>query len=294
MNQITTLIFSGRLSAVINIVLAAVLGYSIMQLSLSFNTILSIEIMQILGQKSHPRQNIKKPLFSKPAVDISTLLVSQLFGNSHFDLQNSTQNKKNHPETKLNLKLHGIYYSSNPHTSFALIAPNNGKGEVFSIGESLRSGAVLHEIYPKKVILLRNGRYETLRLVGTASINNKTKKQIVKGGQKARRDNPTKLLGNYQRQLQTNPSRLMKLVKISPVTKGNRFIGYRLKPGKDTTLLSQFDLQSGDILTGVNGVKLNSPLKGLGVIQQLATANQIDLEVLREESIVSLSFAVER
>lgn len=293
MNQITTLILSRVLRAVINIVLAAVLGYSIMQLSLSFNAISSID-MQSLGQKIHPRQYIQKPLFSKPTVDISTLLVSHLFGNSHFALQIATQNKKNHPETKLNLKLHGIYYSSNSHTSFALIAPSNGKGETFSIGESLPSGAVLHEIYPKKVILLRNGRYETLRLVGSVSINNKTKEQSVKSGQKARQDNPTKLLGNYQRQLQTNPSRLMKLVKISPVTKGNRFIGYRLKPGKDKTLLSQFDLQSGDILTGVNGVKLNSPLKGLGVIQQLATANQIDLEVLREENIVSLSFAVER
>ncbi len=293
MNQVTTLILSRVLRAVINIVLAAVLGYSIMQLSLSFNTISSIE-MQIFGQQIHPRQYVQKAQFSKPAVDISTLLVSHLFGNSHFALQIATQNKKNHPETKLNLKLHGIYYSTNPHTSRAMIAPNNGKGKAFSIGESLPSGAVLHEIYPKKVILLRNGRYETLRLVGTVSINNKTKKQSVKGGQKARRDNSTKLLGDYQRQLQTNPSRLMKLVKISPVTKGNRFIGYRLKSGKDKTLLSQFDLQSGDILTGVNGVKLNSPLKGLGVIQQLATANQIDLEVLRSGRIVSLSFAIEK
>jgi general secretion pathway protein C len=294
MNQTTTLILSGRLSYVINIVLAAIFGYSIMQLSFSFNTISSTINMQFLGQKIHLHKNVKNPLFSKPAVDISTLLVSNLFGNSHFDLQIATQNKKNHPKTKLNLKLHGIYYSSNSHTSRAMITPSNGKGEAFSIGESLPSGALLHEIYPKKVILLRNGRYETLRLVGTVSINNKTKEQFVNRGQKARRDNPTKLLGDYQRQLQTNPSRLMKLVQIYPVTKGNRFIGYRLKPGKDTTLLSQFDLQSGDILTGVNGVKLNSPLKGLGVIQQLATAEQIDLEVLRSGRIVSLSFAVEK
>jgi general secretion pathway protein C len=83
-------------------------------------------------------------------------------------------------------------------------------------------------------------------------------------------------------------------MRISAVKRGGRFIGYRIKPGKDATLLSRFNLQSGDILTAVNGVKLDSPLKGLGLIQQLATANQVDLEVLRNGRVVSLSFFIEK
>jgi general secretion pathway protein C len=273
------IIFSARWS--INIALAAVFGYSAMQLILLIGTA-PLEV-----DKQHTRARQLVAQVSTPALNISPIVQAYLFGKPK--PVGTPIAYQMPPETKLNLKLHGVYYSSDPMKSYAMIAAANGKSTSYRVGESLLSGAVLHKIEPRQVILLRNGRYETLHIMG--------------GDRAVKNDIPTiahndirpeKLLGNYQRQLQTNPNSLMKLMRISAVKRGGRFIGYRIKPGKDATLLSRFNLQSGDILTAVNGVKLDSPLKGLGLIQQLATANQVDLEVLRNGRVVSLSFFIEK
>jgi len=287
------LTLSKLLSIIINIMLAAILGYSTIQLFFLFYTVPLNT--QIKGKIFHSRIQSE---FSPPTINTSTLLSALLFGKPKINHSQMTGQKKTLPETKLNLKLQGIYYSSNSPISRAMIAAKNGKSAAYHIGESLPNGVILHEIYPKKVILLRNGQYETLRFLKNKKSNKSQflskRNKKMRRGKRQSNERPEKLLGNYQRQLQTNPNALIKLIRISPVNQGNRFLGYRLKPGRNAAILSQFNLQTGDILTSVNGVKLDSPLKGLGVIQQLATANQIDLEVLRNGSITSLSFAVEK
>ncbi|MEN8218115.1 MAG: type II secretion system protein GspC [Pseudomonadota bacterium] len=271
-------IFSARWS--INIALAAVFGFCAMQLILLIGT----APLEVDNQHTRARQLVAQ--VSTPALNISPIVQAYLFGKPKpigtpiaYHLP---------PETQLNLKLHGIYYSSDPMMSYAMIAAANGKSSSYRVGESLLSGAVLHKIEPRQVILFRNGRYETLYIMG--------------GDRAVKDDIPTiahndiraeKLLGNYQRQLRTNPKGLMNLMRFYAVKRGGRFVGYRIKPGKDARLLSRFSLRSGDILTAVNGVNLDSPLKGLGLVQQLATANQVDLEVLRNGQVVSLSFFVE-
>ncbi|HDN27461.1 MAG TPA: type II secretion system protein GspC [Thioploca sp.] len=288
MSKLIAFIFSARWSAVINIALAAVLGYHTVQLLL----LIGAASLEVRVQPNRPQPVVNQPRFSTPTLNISTLLEAQLFGRTHtVTMQTETLRANTLPETKLNFKLQGIYYSSNPQSSFAMIATANAKTASYRINDALPSGAVLHNIYAKQVILRRNGRYETLRLIGVKDIAAKNRPKTAQVNDKIR---PEKLLGNYQRQLKTNPQSLMKLMRISPVKRDGRLLGYRLKPRKDATILSRFNLQSGDILTTLNGVKLDSPLKGLSVVQQLATANQINLEVLRHGRVVSLSFAVEK
>lgn len=293
MNKLIAFIFSARWNAIINIALATVLGHSTVQFILLVSTVPSTISLYQHNSTHSTIDQTQLPTLTR--LNISTLLEAHLFGHSQaFASQTASQVANTLPETKLNLKLHGIYHS--PNTSFAMIATQNGKSKLYRVGESLPSGAKLQKIEPKKVILLRNGQYETLRLIGSqATVANQLQDKYAKTVQGSD-DNakPEKLLGHYQRQLQTNPSSLMKLVRISPTKRNGRLIGYRIRPRKDATLLSQFNLQSGDILTTINGVKLDSPLKSLGIVQQLATANQVDLQVLRNGQVMSFSFTVEK
>jgi len=285
-------IFFARWS--INIALAAVLGYSAVHLVLLIGAV----PFTFDSQYTRSSQLVSQAQISMSALNISPLVNAYLFGKPKAVGAQVAYQIKTPPKTQLNLKLHGIYYSSEPMKSFAMIEAANGKSAFYRVGQSFSSGAVLHKIEPQLVILLRNGRYETLALVGIKkNQKNQSQDRRVKNDTSRIADNdlrPEKLLGHYQRQLQTNPNSLMKLMRIYPVKQGGRFVGYRIKPGKDASLLSRFNLQSGDILTAVNGVKLDSPLKGLGLIQQLATAGQIDLVVLRNGRVVSLSFGVEK
>jgi general secretion pathway protein C len=295
MNRLFTLIFSTRWIVVINLVLAAIIGYHATQFFLWLN--LNSPPSTVDRSKNRSRLAVQQSQLSTiPTLNISALLEANLFGQ--IKSQNATQFARTPPKTKLNLNLHGIYYSSNPKASFAMIATAKTKSELYREAEVLPGGAILHQINPKNLILLRNGRHETLMLVDMhknnsvqLSRNYASNVPYKKYGNNSL--SPEKLLGTYQRQLKTNPNKLMKLIKISPVNQSGHFVGYRIKPGKDATLLSQFDLQAGDILTTINGVKLDSPLRGLGVVQQLATANHINLEVLRNGQVVPLSFNIE-
>ncbi|HHB92978.1 MAG TPA: PDZ domain-containing protein, partial [Thioploca sp.] len=134
----------------------------------------------------------------------------------------------------------------------------------------------------------RNGKYETLRFIGNK--DDKTNRFRNKSA----KSKPEILLAEYQRQLKYNPQQLTQLFKVSAVSRGGKLLGYRIRPNKDASLLSQFDLQSGDILTAVNGIKLNSPLKALSLIQKLAVADKVELEVLRNDQELSLTFKVEK
>ena len=68
------------------------------------------------------------------------------------------------PETKLQLILRGALSSDDPEHARAIIADPRGKEEQYAIGEELPGNAELSEIHPDRVILKRNGRFETLRL----------------------------------------------------------------------------------------------------------------------------------
>ena len=258
----------------INLALAVVLGYSIVQL---------LTPHPPLEKNIQYNHSVVNTPHSTKTLNISSLLNAHLFGNSNVI---GTKMVKIPHETKLNLKLHGIYYSSNPMKSFAMIAADKGKSISYHIDQSLPSGALLYEIYPQKVILLRNGRHETLHLVDKKNVRTSKKNS-------SSMNISANILTHYQRQLQTNPESFMQLVRISPVHRGKKLLGYRLQRGKDASLLSRFNLQSGDILTAVNGVKLDSPLKGLSIVQQLATAKKIDLQILRNGQVVPLSFRLQ-
>ena len=69
----------------------------------------------------------------------------------------------NAPDTQMNLILKGVL-AGGAKIAFAIIAQGQGGAEDFyGIGDQV-SGAILREVHADRVILERNGRFETLRL----------------------------------------------------------------------------------------------------------------------------------
>ncbi len=191
------------------------------------------------------------------------------------------------PETKLNLVLRGVYASDNPQTAGAIISEPNGKQGFYRIEARLPGGAILKEVYADRIVLQRRGRLETLRLPEERIDAAKQGSQPVRtsgsgasrlpGMQTSREPSPRE----FRDIIVKDPQRLSDIVAMTPYSKGGRFIGYRLQPGKNKALFSQFGLQSGDIVTSINGITIDSPTNGLSVLRNLATASQVNIEVLR-------------
>ena len=90
------------------------------------------------------------------------------------------------PDTRLKLSLHGTFSSADAALARAIIADERGNEEMYAVGDILPGNAELSEIQSDKVILLRGGRYEILRLprdtisgdTGTATISAATASRV--------------------------------------------------------------------------------------------------------------------
>ncbi|WP_455366985.1 type II secretion system protein GspC, partial [Kaarinaea lacus] len=183
------------------------------------------------------------------------------------------------PETRLNLKLRGVFASDDLNAARAIIADARGDEDSYSIGSQVPGGAILNEIYPDRVILEHNGRLETLKLpvedtqdagagssstaAGGAGSSSSSPGSRARGSNISRSsvaqasattaDNAA-LLGQYRDALMNDPNSVMGLVNVRPYQRDGQLVGYRIRPGKDRALLRRFGLRSGDVVTAVNGV----------------------------------------
>lgn len=193
------------------------------------------------------------------------------------------------PETRLNLTLRGLYATDQPDRARAIIAAPNGQERTYRVDDELPGGAELSAIYADRVILQRNGRYETLRLPREALEGG----AAADSGQQDGRDSRAgELLSEYRGMLETNPRALIDLVRPVPVNENNEFAGFRLYPGNRPELFQQLGLRPGDLVTRVNGVELDGASKGAEVLQQLRDSQQISLQVRRGNQTLDLAFSV--
>ena len=273
----------------INLVLSAFLGYQLMLTGLQSYKPLNPPMPT--AQPSSTSVSMTTPSSEPASLNLSPLLEARLFGEASQTNNPATRSAETPPDTKLSLKLLGIYHNPDPQQSLAMIGSTDNKSGLYHIGKAISNGVILSEVHPKYVILQRGERYETLRLVG--AVNNPALNQLPASAN-TNKQPPARVLGNLQRQLANNPEALGKLLRVDPANENGKFIGFKLSAGQDPSLMAQFELQAGDILTSVNGIELDSPLKGFSIVQQLSTANQLTLQIMRQGQMRTLSFNIEK
>lgn len=207
------------------------------------------------------------------------------------------------PDTRLNLKLRGILASNDPTLAIAIIADGKGKEDAYALEAKLPGNAVLKEIYADRVILEYRGRLEALRLPkeAIASLDTRSTKHGNGGRLKAssvssvRNAGTSALLRQYREAMINDPQSLMNLVSASPVIEKStgKLKGYKIRPGKDRKLLNKFGLKNGDVVTAVNGVSLDNPVKALEIMRDLSTASSVSLDVERRGQMQSFSFQID-
>lgn len=196
------------------------------------------------------------------------------------------------PETQLNLTLSGVVAAGSVTGGGAIIAAPGGVEAFYTINAQLPGGATLKEVYPDRVVLERNGRLETLRLPKDGLGNVAGGQPEAVSGQAsttrpmaaAKSGNgggPPSSLREYRDMVISDPQSAGSLVQINPKSADGRFIGYELQPGQDAALLSRMGLAPGDIVTSVNGIKLDSPAKALSLLRGLSNTEEIRLDIER-------------
>ncbi len=228
-----------------------------------------------------------------------------LFGKVQKDAPKVVAKATDAPDTRLNLKLRGVLASDDPAFAMAIIADGKGKEDAYALEAKLPGNAVLKEIYADRVILEYRGRLEALRLPIEAiasdgsnpiKINRGSSRGLKSSSVRSVRNADTSaLLRQYREAMINNPQSLMNLVSASPVVDKatGKLKGYKIRPGKDRKLLRKFGLKNGDVVTAVNGVSLDNPIKALEIMRDLSTASSVSLDVERRGQLQSFSFQID-
>lgn len=205
------------------------------------------------------------------------IVAAHLFGRAN--APNAQVAARNAPETSLDLKLAGVAAANPASGSYAIITTGNNTGiDTYAVGASLPGGAKIRNILPDRVVIAHDGRLETLRLPW-ADLSG-----LGSSSQRATSDGPHPgIPRSVTEQLQSHPKSLADYIRVRPYTQGKHFVGFRIYPGKKPKLFRKVGLQPGDIVTSVNGIKLDTPANSAKAMKTLHSAKgPVRLSILRK------------
>ncbi len=241
---------------------------------------------------SSAQQQKQPPVNQKTQQDnFNKLTMANIFGVSEKAV---TQQQSKVPETKLNLTLKGVLAALPMKLASAIIAQGkSGKEDIYSVGDKLPGGVEIKEIHPEYVMLDRNGRREKLILQKISGISDLTDS----GSSWERRANggsgsPAAALKEIRRNILKNPTSFGEYALPVVVKQNGKQIGYRLQPQKKGQLLSELGVQRNDVITEINGVKLDQPQNGISALRTLSTAKNINIMVKRNGADVPLNISL--
>lgn len=240
-------------------------------------------------------RNLNQNTPNKHRVDVNNIAAMHLFGKANQTTEQKIPVAIKAPETTLKLSLIGIFAADNSVDSLAIIAKKTGEQADYKINDPLPGDATLVEIHDDHVLLRRNGKYETLPLkmeIFKASLTADQSNENNHHDDNNNRRKKGKVLGQFRRQLKRDPNQAFKLIQIRPAMRNGNMLGFSLSPGRDRSLFKQFGLVSGDIVTEVNGVSVNSTFSGISALQKLTDANTINITILRNGSEQNLSYPI--
>ncbi len=194
-------------------------------------------------------------------------------------------------ETRLNLVLRGVMATHGKNARAIIYSPSGSeRGEnPYAINAKLPGGATLKEIHSDYIVLLHNGRHETLRLPKKVVATGSTGHNISSQSSNRPSSGPstvssTQKIREYRDALINDPVSLIGIIRSAPYKEDGKLIGYRVQAGRDKNALNDLGLLPGDIVTSVNGVAMGNSTKLMKLLKQLSKAEEVNAEVIRDGS----------
>lgn len=280
-----------RLAAIVSLLLIVACAYMLVEITWMFFSDNDDAML--------PVQQQKRPLLSreKQQDNFNQLTSSNLFGISE---KAAVQQQTKAPETKLNLTLKGVLAATPMDRASAIIAQGKaGKEDIYSVGDKLSGGVEIREIHPEYVVLDRSGILETLKLQKISGIdkanggaNSRSTRNRSSSWRAGGSSSPAAALKQIRNDIIKNPTSFGEYALPVVVKENGKQIGYRLQPQKKGQLLSELGVQSSDVITQINGVKLNEPKNGINALRALSTAKNLNLVVKRNGTEVPLNISL--
>ena len=190
------------------------------------------------------------------------------------------------PETQLNYKLRGLYFSLDDRLSSAIVETRPNDSQNYVIGQELADNITLERVEQDHILINRYGKLERLNLEKPDALARPTSAMPVS----ATSATQSALLRSYKKRYTSNPMALATRFQAIPVQQDGSNIGFKLKALRGESLLRKLDFQPDDVFTAVNGVSLKNPFEALDALKSLTTASNVSVTFLRNGNEQTLEF----
>ena len=248
-------------------------------------------------------ETIDAPVAAQPPL-VQSLPLSQfhLFGTA---VDPASGAYADAPDTALSLTLKGTNSNHEQRLARAVIADEQQAEKVYKVGDTFANGVRVEAIYPDRVVLNAAGRIEVLRLrqlqggalrSGNGSAPLPSVATPGSSGLVGLNEMPTSAPGSVnpmvaaapidweavRQQAIADPGSIAKAFSVLPVMIDGKLAGVRVSSNTYGEQLSQAGLKPEDIVTAVNGRKLDSIESGYAALESLKTAGSVTLTVSRD------------
>lgn len=207
-----------------------------------------------------------------------------LFGEAKDEPVAVVKEEVDAPETRLRLTLLGINKASVAEDSSAIIAPQNGRGDFYKVGDTVQGRTKLAGVQHDKVVLDTNGKLETLKFDekvsrGISARSVAAPKPRANKGTIRQRFSKVRSASEFMdmanQEMAQNPEAALNELGLESAGAGQ---GYRVQPG---SILTSLKLVPGDIVLSVNGQRLGDLETDKAILEQVGTTGNARIEVQR-------------
>jgi general secretion pathway protein C len=191
--------------------------------------------------------------------------------------------RRSAPETRLNLSLEGVMVAQRPEDSGAIVAGSNGVTEHYRVGDTLPGNAELAEVENNRVLIRRNGQYESL------SFEDKLPTDMVEDVMPSELGTADDFVAAAREQLQSQGLAALSPYGLSPAGEDGSS-GY-VYDGSNA-MLNAVSLRSGDVITAINGQRLGDFEQDRTLLENWRSESQIDIEIERDGAILNVNYAI--
>lgn len=209
----------------------------------------------------------------------------EFFGRPEGESRVAEVVRRSAPETGLRLRLEGVLLAERPEDSGAIVAGSNGETAHYRVGDTLPGNAELAEVETGRILIRRNGRYESLAFDEQTGDDT-----LVADASPGPADaSPDEFLASAREQLDSQGAEALAAYGLSPADDGGS-AGY-VYDGSNA-MLNAVNLRAGDVITAINGQRLGDLEQDKSLLESWRSQAQLDIEIERDGSLLTVSYAI--
>lgn len=216
----------------------------------------------------------------------------KLFFNKDDEIKFGEGTVSAEPKTLSEYNLQGIIVLSKTD-SLAIIKEKASNNTILLMKDELLNGFKLSQILKDKVIFKKDKKEFSLELQNPET--NLNKQAPAAKSVKSYTDNYIPHIvsrTDIDKKIFNNSNELLTTLTLVPNMVANKMEGIRLARLRTGSIIYNYGAREGDVIVRVNGHKIDSMEKGYKLWENLKKENYVEIEILRDNKIVTIAFDV--